>query len=170
MIGEIRFDDITGSNNPGHIIIGMNSALRDVRGIGRRFVGSANTTQPIDLGSVLSFKFDARRNLHMIICHHLGEGGWHEADKYVRFGLDHLWQNEAPGQRFSVVQIGAGRIGRRDGANHQAIRTAIDESHLTADLYVSPNMGSQQVAARAPAELIAFRAWHPTLGEERLAS
>lgn len=49
MITAIKVGDITSPANPKHIIIGMNSKLNDVTGIGRPFVNKIHTAQPIKL-------------------------------------------------------------------------------------------------------------------------
>ena len=72
----------------------MNSTLEDVTQLGWRFTKNIKAAEPIGLGTVLSFLFDDTRMLHMIICHNIGFGGWSEADKYLRIGLDYLWQTD----------------------------------------------------------------------------
>ncbi len=170
MLKSIKVGDITSPENPAHIIIGMNSQLNDVLGIGRRFVNKIRSVHPIKLGSVLSFKFDSTRNLHMIVCHHLGKNGWVGADMHVRYGMDYLWQTEDQAELFSVVEIGTGRVGLRDGADPAAIRTAIATSFLLVDLFIyqGPEVATAHDAA-APV-LQAYRHFHPTFGEELLVA
>ena len=185
MIRDIKLGDITSPANPADIIIGMNSTLSDVTGIGLRFVREIKVLYPIVLGSVLSFAFTPERNVHMIICHTIGEGGWVHADRYVRYGLDFLWQAEAAqytgeggmdhlltgnSRRYSIVQIGTGRVGRRDGADHAAIRTAMAESFLPVDLYVYDPALRQLVEQAEQPVLRAFRAYHPLRGVEEIAA
>lgn len=170
MIINIEVGDITSRENHADIIIGMNSELKDVTGIGLPFVKKINALHPIDLGSVLSFKLDNDRNVHMIICHHLGKGGWKDADMHVRFGMDYLWHTERNGRKFSIVKVGTGRVGVRDGADPIRIHTAMATSHLPVTLFVyNPR---ETVAAHVALErpLVAYRAWHPVLGEERIAA
>lgn len=107
----------------------MNKSLKDVRGIGREALANITHAFDLSLGSVITFPYDARRNLHMIICHSLGKDGWVDAEKYVRFGLDFLWQQAEP-RKYSIVEIGTGRVGLRDGADSAAIHTAIATSYL----------------------------------------
>lgn len=130
IIGQ-KIGDITSpiQNPERDIIIGMNQSLKDVRGIGRDALAGITHAFDLSLGSVITFPYDARRNLHMIICHSLGEDGWTDAEKYVRFGLDFLWQQN-DNRKYSIVQIGTGRVGRRDGADAAAIHTAIATSYL----------------------------------------
>jgi hypothetical protein len=167
MIINIKVGDITAPENNADLIIGMNSQLIDVYGIGKPFVNKINTIHPIMLGSVLSFTFDDCRNLHMLICHHLGKGGWNNADKYVRYGMDYLWHSESNAKRFSIVQIGTGRVGIRDDADSTSIRTAMANSFLPVDLFIF-EQPKQQVNASAVLPLRAYRHFHPVLGEERL--
>lgn len=165
MIKNILVGDITAPKNPADIIIGMNTALEDVTGIGLRFVRSVIPDMALDLGSVISFDFDAHRKLHMIICHRLGRGGWGHADQHVRFGMDHLNHLNDRGRDYSIVQIGTGRIGMRDGADAPAIRAAMAASYLPVNLYIFDAPGEPAVVERAP--LRALYAWHPTEGHLR---
>jgi hypothetical protein len=171
MLSSIVVGDIRNSKNKADIVIGMNNTLSDVTGMGRRFVNQYPTLiHPIDLGSVLSFSYDKDRYLHMIVCHKIGRGGWSNADTFIRFGMDYLWHSE-PGRKFSIVQIGTGHIGLRDGADHVAIRTAMANSFLEVDLYVHDKDEQEAEVAVAELPLIAaHRAWHPRFGEQRLAA
>lgn len=151
----------------------MNTILEDVTGIGVPFVRKINLTNPIQLGSVLNFQFDNERMLHMLVCHDIGFGGWAKADKWVRLGLDYLWQaSQDEGHilhkaKFSIVRIGTGTVGRRDGALHQDILTAMATSHLDLTLFVRDE--EAMVPVRKKQEpLHAFSAWHPMHGEERV--
>lgn len=170
MITEIISGDITSKENRADIIIGMNSQLLDVTGIGMPFVNKVKTAHPIDLGGVLSFKFDEGRHVHMIICHHLGKDGWIGAEMHVRFGLDYLWKTESNRRKFSIVQVGTGRIGKRDHADPVSIRTAMATSFLPVKLFIHNPL--ETVAAHVSLErpMVAYRAWHPTMGEERLVA
>jgi hypothetical protein len=172
MIEEIIVGDITSFENKSDIIIGMNSTLEDVTGIGLPFVREIRTVHPVGLGTVLSFRFDeSGRDVHMIICHDIGFGGWEHADRYVRFGMDYLWQKSlfggAQDAPFSIVQIGTGAIGKRDGADPAAIRKAIAESHLSVSLFVLDRADGKP-AARVHQPLRALSAWSPLHGEEQL--
>ncbi len=170
MIRDIKVGDITSPSNPADVIIGMNSTLSDVTGIGLPFVKQIAAIHPIVRGSVLSFRFTPERNLHMIVCHAIDDGGWVNADMHVRFGMDYLWHTEAMRQ-YSIVQIGTGRVGRRDGADDIAIRSAMANSFLPVDLYVYDPAVHQVIAnAMAQQPLRAYRAWHPIHGEERIAA
>lgn len=164
MIRNIIPGDITSPENRCDIIIGMNSQLQDVTGIGRRFVQDAVPQKALGLGSVITYDFDATRKLHMIICHDLGIGGWRKADKYVRFGLDYLDHLNAACREHSIVQIGTGRIGKKDGADHTAILTAITGSHLLVDLYVY-DPPKARVANADVIELRPVSAWSPHYGD-----
>ena len=166
MITDITVGDITSPDNKRDIIIGMNSTLNDVTGIGLRFVKKISTIHPITLGSVLSFEFDKTRNVHMLICHHIGEDGWKHTDNFVRFGMDFLWHTE-PNRKYSIVQVGTGRVGRRDGADVIAIRTAIATSFLPVTVFVFD--AEKRAAARATAPMLKpFRAWSPEHGTENI--
>lgn len=171
MIEDILVDDITSRDNRRDVIIAMNAQFKDVRGIGLPFVNRITLTHPIDLGSVLSFRFDEGRNLHMLICHELGNGGWRKADQYVRYGLDFLWQQDGnAAKQYSIVSIGTGRVGLRDGADHRAIRTAIANSFLPVYLFVLPKekIGQPMEAFLAAPNIVPFRAWSPERGVEEI--
>ncbi len=184
MIRDIKVGDITNPSNSADIIIGMNSTLSDVLGIGRPFTDKIATIHPIVRGSVLSFEFTSERNLHMIICHDIGAGGWLDADKQVRYGMDYLWHSEdtqraeggldhlliGKNRRYSIVQIGTGRVGKRDGADPAAIRSAMAASFLPVDLYVYDPGAREAVEAASVVPLRPYRAWHPIHGEELLAA
>lgn len=173
MILDIKVGDITDPSNKSNIIIAMNTTLEDVTGIGVPFVKKINPTHPIQLGSVLNFQFDRDRMLHMLICHDIGYGGWVNADKWVRLGLDHLWQASVTENHilydsaFSIVQIGTGQIGRRDGANSVEIMTAMATSYLDLTLFVR-DKGFLVPAKKERAPLYAMSTWHPMYGEEKL--
>lgn len=170
MIRDIKVGDITSPSNQADIIIGMNSTLSDVTGIGLPFVKQIAAIHPIVRGSVLSFTFTPERNLHMLICHGFGMVGWSNAEMHVRFGMDYLWHTDG-GRQYSIVQIGTGRVGKRDGADTAAIRSAIATSFLPVDLYVYDSAVRQVVEnTMAQPPLRAFRAWHPTYGEERITA
>ncbi len=171
MIQDIKIGDIASPSNPAHIIIGMNSTLDDLRRLGITYATqlSGELTHPLVLGSVLSFRFKSgARKLYMIICHHIGYGGWKNAAEYVRFGLDYLKHVSQADEQFSIVDIGTGEIGQRDGADHAAIRTAIATSHLPVTLYVRDDMDQHAPVEKAPLELVAYAAWHPLHGEQRI--
>lgn len=172
MIEGIKIGDITSpKDNPdADIIIGMNIALHDVRGIGRDAIKNITHAFDLDLGSVITFPFDENRNLHMIICHQLGMGGWDDADQYVRFGMDFLWQ-QRPHKRaqYSIVQIGTGRVGERYGADVPSIITAMATSHLPVTLFVPPK---PVVANDALSRMMQppSRVWHTARGELSLVA
>ena len=166
MIKRIVVGDITNVTNKRHIILGMNDTLEDlVNRIGRPYVEKlrASLTKPLELGSVLSFRFDQDRNLHMLVCHKIGFGGWKDADKYVRFGLDYLEHAEYNGRdEFSIVQIGTGPIGIRDGAVFHSINTAIANSYLPVTLFVRDTCGLPTPDVdNMPLEMVAYAAWTP---------
>lgn len=173
MIQDIKVGDITSRSNKSNIIIAMNTTLEDVTGIGVPFVRKINPTHPIQLGSVLNFQFDKNRMLHMLICHGIGFGGWTDADKWVRFGLDYLWQASMTknhllfDSEFSIVQIGTGEIGRRDGACAPEIRSAMAASHLNLTLFVR-DKESQILVKKDREPLHPLSTWHPMYGEEKL--
>lgn len=164
--------DITAPENKSDIIIGMNSQLSDVTGIGLPFVKDAVPTRAIQLGSVITYEFDTVRKLHMLICHSLGNGGWRDSERYVRFGLDylaHVNQMEMEKEtNYSIVNIGTGRVGTRDGSDPIGIKRAMADSHLVIDLFVytPPSVHADVRAARAPLRLVG--AWSPHYGEERI--
>jgi hypothetical protein len=167
MIRNIVTGDITDPMiNPGDIIIGMNSKLTQASAIGRPFVRNVEVIKQIDLGSVLTFNFEPGRLLHMLICHKIGKGGWASADKFVRFCLDYLWKEHGRRQ-YGVVQIGTGSIGKRDGADSAAIRTAMTTSFLEMDLFIRPE--EEEAATRVTqTPLVPFRTWSMDKGEREI--
>ena len=102
----------------------------------------------------------------MLICHDIGAGGWKNAPQFVRFGMDFLWHTEQT-RKYSIVQIGTGRVGYRDGADNGAIRTAIANSFLPVVLFVY-DAKKRMPAHAALAPLKPFRAWTPTHGVEEI--
>ena len=148
----------------------MNASLKDVTGIGRPYVENIVAAYPIELGSVISFSFanNDPRKVHMIICHDLGEGGWNSAEKYVRFGLDYLWHTEPAAKKFSIVNIGTGRVGKRDKADHATIRSAIANSFLPVRLYIWDQLQEMEMADQIPVALMPYRRWDMRHGEKRI--
>ena len=138
MILNTVIGDITLPDNPNDIIIGMNTSLGEASAIGRPFVTDDIPEELLVLGGVLTFEFDESRKLHMLLCHELGQDGWNGAEKYVRFGMDYLWQRYHGEREFSVVKIGSGPIGQRDGADVGSILTAMADSYLGVVLYLRP--------------------------------
>lgn len=167
LAGDILADDVTDD-----IIIGMNSQLQEVQGIGLPFTWQIQHNKPLKLGTVFSFELDAVRKLHMIICHHLGQGGWENSDQYLRFGMDYIRQTEGP-RPCSMVKVGTGHIGQRDGADVPKIISAIADSHLAVTLYVyrphEPEAVEARVALPLPS-LVAYRAWNHEDGPLSLAA
>jgi hypothetical protein len=163
--------DILSSKNKKDVIIGMNTTLGQVKGIGLPFTWRVTDPKPLALGSVYSFHMDRGQQLHMIICHELRKGGWEDSEKYIRFGMDYLWHRDGAKRRFSMVQIGTGRIGKRDGADFGAISTAISTSHLPVELYIFDpyeRQAQESHAAVVPPSLVAFRRWNMGTGEQLL--
>lgn len=166
MITNIVSGDITSPKNNADIIIGMNVTLNDVTGIGLPFVRRVTTPHPLTLGGVMSFRYSGvqGRQIHMLLCHAIGGRRWHDADRYVRFGMDFLWHIE-PERKYSIVRIGTGRVGLRDGADAVAIHTAMSNSYLPVVLYLY----NQETKTPAhAAELIPFRSWTPKHGAEEV--
>ena len=161
MITAIKVGDITGKENPADIVIGMNPMFGEASAIGHPFVSKIIPLDLAALGSVLTFDFEGTRQLHMIICHKLGPGGWKNSEKFVRFGLDYLWQTSSPQRLFSIVQIGLGPVGIIDGADYPLINRAMSDSHLEMTLYVrseqeEPEQSPRVTRAEAPL-LLRFR-------------
>lgn len=168
MIEGIVVGDILSPTNRRDIIIGMNTTLGEVNGIGRPFVRKYPDAE-FDRGSVLTFNLDESRKLHMIICHKLGLDGWVEAEKYLRFGLDHLDQYNDQDRKYSMVNVGTGMIGQRDGANPSAMLCAMANSHLSVMLYVLGGLASERVMQKYP-PLRALHAWSPVEGPMAVAA
>ncbi len=162
-IMQIHDGDITASSNPHDIIIGMNTRLAEASAIGRKVLIGKKVSREIELGSVVTFQFDRGRQLHMVVCHHLAKGGWTLADRYIRFGLDYLWQR-SPAAQFSIVQIGDGKIGRRDGADVGAIMTAMASSYASLHLYIWKSE-PRRVAEVQVLPLRPIRTWSMERGE-----
>lgn len=164
MITDIITADVTDPRaNPGDLIIGMNTKLAQASAIGRPFVSPLQKGRELPLGSVLSFDFDDERRLHMLICHHIGKGGWARSDQHIRFCLDYLWQQH--GERtYSIVKIGTGPVGMRDGANSSAILSAIADSFLPTKLFLLPPERFAQLAV-ATVPMKPFRLWDMVGGE-----
>ena len=170
MIRNVIVGDIAGEKNESDIIIGMNTTFSEIYGISKPFIDKVTLTHPVTLGSVVSFNFTPKRNLHLLVCHNAGEKGWARAPEYVRFGLDYLHHTEGEDRTFSIVRIGAGRIGSRDGANHAEILTAMANSHLPVDLYVrDPATQEQETDGVNVRYLHAYRHWNPQFGEQLVA-
>jgi hypothetical protein len=167
VIQEIHYGDITNPDNRRDIIIGMNTALAEASVIGRRVLLGKTLTRPLSLGDVVTFEFDHERQLHMLICHELGKPGWRHADRYVRFGLDYLWQCDNASVDYSIVEIGTGPVGRRDRADAAAILTAMTNSFLPLHLFIHPEQREAHMA-----EVVGFpplrslRIWRVDEGEE----
>ncbi len=172
MILDILEGDILARDNPADVIIGMNDELKEVFGIGLRFTWQIQLNKPLRLGSVFSFELDESRKLHMIICHSIGKDGWVSADKYIRFGMDYLWHREV-GRQFSMVKVGTGKLGKRDGADFAAIMSAIATSHLGVKMYTYNPPETVAVEARQVVpmpSLVAYRSWSLEEGEQALAA
>ncbi len=167
MITDIISGDITAPTNKRNIIIGMNTEMGEPSIIGKPFAKKVIPIQLIHLGSVLTFRFDQERLLHMIICHHLEKGGWRNADQFVRYGLDYLWQlPNTEQQDYSIVQIGRGKIGQRDGANCSMIHSAIATSWLPVTMFVHFEGGRPAPAERVeqPSPLEFVEGWSSRVG------
>lgn len=168
MIKNILLGDITDSDtHPGDIIIGMNTKLSESSAIGRPFVHSVSVLKQVKLGSVLTFRFDRVRLLHMLICHRIGLGGWENADKYVRYCLDYLWQRHGD-RTYSIVEIGNGPVGQRDGADVSTIRTAMANSFLEVDLVILPPEAQEARVAAGVLPMVPFRVWDMGGGERKI--
>jgi hypothetical protein len=96
----------------------------------------------------------------MLICHRdCSKGAGIKRINLSRFGMDYLDHNKEPDQKFSVVQIGTGPIGLRDGADLSAIMTAISTSFLPVTLCLREEaMVMTAGAKRAPLSLVAYAA------------
>lgn len=161
--------DVTGKTNKLDIVIGMNPHLAEASLLSRWVLAKMTLTRPLDLGDVITCDFDGKRRLHLIICHHLGRGGWMNAEKYVRWGFDYLWQRSAlSGQEFAAVQIGTGAVGRRDGADTGLIRTAMADSFAPIHLYVWDDTEAVAAANVVAIPLRPIRMWNMHHGEKRI--
>lgn len=167
MIPDIRHGDITNPGNEADIIIGMNTRCAEASAIGRTALIGKVLSRELDLGDVITFHFDQHRDLHMLICHELGAGGWSGADQFIRTGLDHLWLRHRDRRKFSIVRIGTGPVGIRDGADAAAIHMAMATSYLPLCLYIWDGEGVDAKAAQYPI-LKPSRTWSRRRGEREI--
>lgn len=169
-------DTIQGDVTMGHhhIVIAMNSDFLDVRGIGsRRLEDYESLRGKLPLGSTVSFEWDkgTGRELHLLICHKLGEGGWDGADRHVRFGLDQLAYRHGRSERgYGIVEIGKGRVGRRDGADPTAIHTAMATSFLPLRLFILPEPEPREAQSAVIIPMRPLRVYDRVTGEHQLAA
>ncbi len=164
--------DITSTAYHQHIIIGMNTGFKDVRGIGARVLEKVELLQKLRLGSVVTFPWDeSGRELHMLICHQLGAGGWASADRYVRYGLDYLAHKEEQSERgYGIVRIGTGRVGLRDGADFVSIHTAMATSFLPMTLFSYDKSYDEEPVSAEVRPLRPASVWHVDEGFTRIAA
>ncbi len=172
MITGIETGDITSRRYKCDIIIGMNVDLADVHGIGRRVLQNYESLRgSLSLGSVITFPWDAERELHLLICHRHGKDGWVGADRHVRYGLDHLNYREGKTERgHGIVQIGTGVHGMRDGADFTSIHTAMATSFLPLTLFVHKPEEREAVSNAQVIPLRPSRVWSMEHGEQALAA
>ncbi|MEI6660134.1 MAG: hypothetical protein WCK91_01785 [bacterium] len=176
MIKRVIPGDITARSNPRHIIRGINDTLDDLSGIGLENVERLKQSllHPLILGSTVRFGFEGDRKLFMVVCHKIGKGGWANADNYIRYAMDNLHHSDEveglKGQEYSIVQIGAGPVGDRDGADVGSIITAMATSLLPVTLFVNDfSQIRPSVKKASPPHLVAEVAWHPEFGRQELA-
>lgn len=143
MIVNRKFGDILSmDDNPfGDIIIAMNTDLQQLSALARNFVGGS-INGPIEKGTVLTFKNDGIRRIHMIVVHDLCVNGWKDSHKYLRIGLDLLWMGGRQDmlkkevvRMFSIVQIGNGKVGRKYDADTKVLEQAMEDSFLALTLF-----------------------------------
>jgi hypothetical protein len=144
MIKEKRKGDVMKRHdNPHDVGIAMNPKGEELREIGRRYWNRGPDDTEIPLGSVLSFIIDdeseCERRLHMFVCHRMGVGGWEYAHAHLLMGMQQLWdQNRMagePGRIVAMVRMGAGDIGKRDGADPELLERYMDVSELPVIIY-----------------------------------
>lgn len=172
MIVDLVNDDITSTKHKCDIIIGMNTGLKNVTGIGRRAVENMEVLRELKLGSVVTFPWDVTgRELHMIICHKMCDGGWDGADRYVRYGLDYLAHRDAISERgHGIVRIGTGAAGKKFGADPTSILTAMATSYLPVLLF---SLDTPRITEPVSAEVLPLRAasvWQFDTGVQKLAA
>ncbi len=151
---------------PSDIIIGMNTTLGQLDSLLLPKRWHEGLASPFAPGSVLSFKLDRMRKLHMLICHHLGDDGWKDADRYVRIGMDHLWLKYKDHRDFSIVQIGAGRVGKAGGADFNKIREAMETSFLPVTLVMHEANRPVDISSIKSTQLSPPEVWSPMTGTE----
>lgn len=162
--------DIFDPRNRLDIVVGMNTTFAEASSLSLSVLEKRTLTQELELGDVITFDFNNRsmQKLHLIICSRIGSGGWKNADQYVRWGLDYLWRRSNFTQEFSIVQIGTGQVGQRDGADAAAIHTAMALSFVPTHLYVL-----DEVVASVATNVIAMpsrpiRIWNMHRGEKKI--
>jgi hypothetical protein len=166
MIKSLSPNDITTLNpvEPADIIVGMNTELKELDSLHLPQRWQSEQSYPLPLGSVLSFRLDRKRLLHMLICHSLKQNGWVDADKYVRIGMDYLWRLHGINRDFSIVQIGAGRIGTAGGADVNKIRAAMAASFLSVTLFVKDSERPADFRTVKSGQLAKPIFWNPLKG------
>lgn len=167
MIIGHQVGDIAAPQNHRDIIIAMNTSLAEPSKLSKSFVSDKYLTDgELELGTVLTYTFSGKgkneRLLHMVICHRIGVGGWQDTEKYLRFGLDYLWFT-ARNRKYSIVTIGEGRVGLRDGANIAAISRAIADSNLQMVQFQQGD--AETVLALAIQKARPVMAWVPQFGQ-----
>ena len=169
MIIGTPIGDITTLNpeEPSDIIVGMNTKLEELDSLLLPQKWHAERKVPFKLGDVLSFKLDRRRQLHMLLCHHVEKNGWADADKYVRIGMDYLWLRHKDRRDFSIVKIGAGRVGTAGGADVNKIRAAMAASHLPVTLVMNEASRPVDVRTIKSRQLSEPEVWSPLTGIEQ---
>ena len=168
-IDKTRIGDITSFTNKSHIVFAMNDTLEEATPLIAPYVEKLafGPENPLTLGSVLSFPFTNGRKLFLVICHKIGFGGWEGADQYLRFGLDWINHYKQKGDTFSIVEVGTGPSGMRDGADAASLKTAIATSYLPVYLFVREEvkvMAAAAAANKAPLNLAAFAYFSPQNG------
>jgi hypothetical protein len=166
MIRKISPNDITtlDPDEPLDIVVGMNTRLEKLDSILLPRQWQADQKFPLQIGSVLSFQLDRMRKLHMLICHNLGNNGWVDAEKYIRIGMDYLWLKHGNNRDFSIVQIGAGRVGLAGGADTNRIRSAMAESFLPVTLFVKDSSEPADIRKIRSGQLSRPEVWTPLTG------
>lgn len=131
---EVRGDIFASKHQ--HIVFAVNADGFNDGGfagaVSSRYWPELEDTGPQQLGEVLH-KCVGNKTFHAIVCHRLGHDGWNMTPRLVERALDDL---EIPQEEtIGIVLMGAGVIGRVQGADVPAILAAIARSSKSVTVY-----------------------------------
>jgi len=139
--------DIAASSNGDDIIVPCSTDLTELRLFGR-MIDVQDTPILVRLrGSILTFSFDDRRLLHLIICYSQGDTS-ESAYYFLRFGLDCLSQNSRSACR--KHSIGGRHLGALGLAYASSLYRAVSDSFLHVQLFASSTSAEELVMPSGP--------------------
>ena len=136
------------------IIIGMNPEFKNLSDLAIQALNitegnkiNANDCDLDFLGTVVTFESeDTKRRVHMILCHTPED--WNDADKYIKQGMNSIFytQDEMGNlsggnhakRSYSIVKIGTGPEGIKNGADFSKIVEGMASSDLPVTMFVLP--------------------------------